>query len=107
MTFDAARERLPLLGRLGLAWDAHSRATLSVEGEIVRREKARALAGIEWRPHETLALRAGYDGRNETTDGVTAGVGLRLRDFSVDYAYAPLGKLGASHRIGLCHRFGR
>ena len=39
-------------------------------------------------------------------NGVRAGVGLRIRGVSFDYAYAGQGELGMSHRYELSFRFG-
>jgi len=57
----------------------------------------------------TLACRAGYN--NAAPDaggvsGVTAGFGLGLGRFSLDYAFRSLGMLGGAHHVGLAYSFG-
>lgn len=57
----------------------------------------------------SAALRLGYDqshGRDvEGIGGVTAGFGVDLSGFRMDYAWLPYGDLGASNRITLAFRF--
>jgi outer membrane protein OmpA-like peptidoglycan-associated protein len=63
--------------------------------------------GIEYAPVSSLALRLGYrTGPADITTlgwhcGLTAGLGVRVGRFAVDYAFAPYGRLGTTHRIGL------
>ncbi len=57
-----------------------------------------------------VALRAGYQWNspsNELTGftNLTVGLGLKLNAFLLDYAYVPLGDLGASHRLSLTFKF--
>lgn len=57
-------------------------------------------AGLEWRPIPSLDARAGMDGER-----MTAGMALRVRALSVDYAFADQA-LEAQHRLGLTYAFG-
>lgn len=67
-------------------------------------------AGVEYLPVRQLALRLGY--RTGPADiftlgldaGLTAGLGINLGGFSLDYCFAPYGKLGPTHRIGFILR---
>ncbi|MBI5399468.1 S-layer homology domain-containing protein [Candidatus Saganbacteria bacterium] len=47
--------------------------------------------GVEWKPIELLAIRAGIDqemaGASETSNNFTSGVGLNYGDFRFDYAF--------------------
>lgn len=64
--------------------------------------------GIEYAPYKLLAFRAGI---NETE--LTGGIGINIKDFTINYAYAyhnALEKdlsLGSSHRIGLNIKFSK
>jgi hypothetical protein len=64
--------------------------------------------GLELGFQEMLFARAGwvsspsYDGQQ----GLTAGGSLRYRSLSLDYAFAPFGDLGLTHRFGLSGSFG-
>jgi hypothetical protein len=53
-----------------------------------------------------LALRAGYVSNHTEGSGIRAGIGLRIRGISFDYAYAGQGELGMSNRYELSFRFG-
>jgi hypothetical protein len=70
---------------------------LSLEADS--RSPHREMAGLEWRWRERLALRVGYDGR-----GGTAGLGLSLGPFRVDYALVAH-ELGENHRVGIAAGF--
>lgn len=56
---------------------------------------------------DSLALRFGYDSRNDAGTGVAFGLGLSYSDYLFDYAVVPFGELGASHRIAVGARWGR
>ena len=63
--------------------------------------------GFEYVPVKVLALRLGY--RTGPVDlstlgalaGLTAGLGVTLGDFGLDYCFAPCGNLGVVHRVGV------
>jgi outer membrane protein OmpA-like peptidoglycan-associated protein len=64
-------------------------------------------AGAEYKPVPELAVRLGYRtgpedlGTLGALSGLTAGLGVAVGSFSLDYAITPYGKLGMAHRIGL------
>ncbi len=73
----------------------------TIEIEKPRDSSALLHAGMEYRVHPLLSLRAGLKDQ-----GITAGAGIEWRDLSFDYTYEdqPLGAvqwIGVSHRIGL------
>lgn len=57
--------------------------------------------------NDVLALRVGYNGRNDAGYGITGGFGLEWGSLSVDYALAPYGELGMAHQLSLGWNFGR
>lgn len=61
--------------------------------------------GWEYVAFKMLALRAGYNGRNETDSGITAGGGIQFNNLSIDYAFVPYGDLGNAHRFSVSARF--
>jgi hypothetical protein len=68
--------------------------------------------GVEHTLYKLLALRGGYAfGLGDTVQqgllGWTFGGGILIRSFRVDYAYVPLGELGATQRISLTYVFGQ
>jgi len=62
--------------------------------------------GMEYRPIEAFAVRAGFDGRNDAGPGFAAGAAWHFRDISLNYGFMPFGELGESHRISIGLRFG-
>jgi hypothetical protein len=63
--------------------------------------------GGEYLANQILSVRAGYrlgpqDWRSlSLLSGITAGLGLNLSIFSLDYAFVPYGQLGYTHRLAL------
>lgn len=54
-----------------------------------------------------FSLRAGHDGFNEAGTGLSLGGGMRIGNYSLDYAFLPFGQLGEAHRISAAIRFGK
>jgi hypothetical protein len=73
-----------VLGVVSVAADAHLAGGMSL--------------GITYEPVPTLALRLGVLMKGETS--ITAGVGLNVAGFLIDYAFVSH-SVGATHRIGL------
>lgn len=63
-------------------------------------------AGAEYWAVPYLALRAGYAGNGTESNGIRAGLGLKIKNVSFDYAFSPYGDLGLTHRYELTFRFG-
>ncbi len=62
--------------------------------------------GVEYRPLSPLAVRAGYRTTPDLatlgwSSGLTAGLGITLGNFGLDYSVTPFGALGLAHRIGI------
>lgn len=51
-------------------------------------------------------MRTGYADQHTQADGFRAGLGLRIRNLSFDFAYAGFGELGNVYRYELSFRFG-
>jgi outer membrane protein OmpA-like peptidoglycan-associated protein len=64
-------------------------------------------AGVEFSPVPALALRVGYRtgpvhlSSLGALTGLTAGLGVTLGGFGIDYAFVPYGELGVTHRVGI------
>jgi hypothetical protein len=94
ISYDATQDSLPmdiglglsarLLGVVLIAADVHLAGSLGI--------------GVTYEPVPTLALRLGVLSKGETS--VTAGVGLNVAGFLIDYAFVSH-TVGATHRIGL------
>lgn len=69
-----------------------------------------AQGGLEGTLDRRWTLRVGYqlpfyDNQIDGLTGLTAGAGIRISSFALDYAYLPFGTLGDSHRISLSYQF--
>ncbi|MFA5780265.1 MAG: PorV/PorQ family protein [Elusimicrobiota bacterium] len=56
-----------------------------------------------------LSGRVGYKTNTkgyDAIDGLSAGFGFSIREYSFDYAFVPFGELGDTHRISLLAKFG-
>lgn len=108
MKFLNTRDDLPWAVRAGaamrlrglnllLATDIVKYADRDVDGGV----------GVEWRPVDLLRLRAGYrSAGRDVGQGLTAGFGVNLLGFELDYAYVPFGDLGDAHRVSAGYVFG-
>ena len=60
-------------------------------------------------PRNAVAFRMGYNTRSsrgvEGLAGLSAGMGFRWERLGLDYAWAPFGDLGTTHRVSLTARF--
>jgi len=107
--FQTAKEKLPLLGRAGVAYAfplAKTDNALTADATKVRTDKFRFGIGAETVVDKMLALRAGFTSRNDAGLGITGGVGFIWKAMSVDYAFVPFGDLGFAHRLSLTFRWG-
>lgn len=103
--------------RVGAALSVKQHLVLAVSGELQNKAVNRLQLGTEYLVGNTeskarvLALRAGYqasypDPQLSGLTGLTLGLGYRLsRGMALDYAMAPAGELGTSHRLSLTFKF--
>lgn len=113
---------LPTQGRLGAAWrlitTPERRLLVTVEARSLRSEldgstPVTAAGGVEWAMRvggAWVAARAGYRQKNTAGDAASAfaaGGGVRLGRWALDYAYRPMGPLGATQHLGLAYTPGR
>lgn len=102
---------LPLTYRGGAAYRLQERFWLAAEA--VRTAAGLSFAGgaegaLAVSPAETVFARAGYKtgGAKSAGSGFSAGVGLKSGELRFDYAFAPFGDLGDTHRLSVSFRFG-
>ncbi|MBI5625431.1 MAG: PorV/PorQ family protein [Elusimicrobia bacterium] len=109
LRFHATTENLPLNfrwgGSYGFDW-AGIAFTASVDAMRQREDRTNVGSGIEGILFKMLAFRLGYNSRNDGGPGITWGFGVQSRGLRFDYAVAPYGKLGWSHRAGMTFRWG-
>lgn len=104
---------LPTHFRLAGAYRTAPDLTILAEGAILNSGRGWVAAGAEY-PFRingvSLALRCGYSGRYVNTggfNGLTAGFGLSITDFTFDYALTEAGELGNSHQFAASLRWGK
>lgn len=101
-------ESLPTVANLGAAWTLveeplHS-LTVAVNGALCAATNTQQLGfGAEYWYRGQFALRAGYlaDSLDRTlnSDGFSAGAGVKVSFFQLDYAFQPFNTLGMVHRV--------
>jgi len=99
---------MPLQARLGWRYDRSiAGVALGITQDFIisESEKPGIAAGVECRPADVVALRLGYRTGSDYSgfSGLRAGLGVSWQGIGVDYAFAPYGKLGASHRISISY----
>ena len=108
LTFINQTDPLPEEWRLGAALVQLMNSRLNLSADIGKQRdlSPSAYVGAEYWIIPFIALRAGYAGTEQAGSGLRAGLGLRIRDVSFDYAYGGFGDLGLSNRFELSMRFG-
>ena len=93
---------LPISVRLGWSYDLRVFG-LSQDFIFSNTEKFGIALGAEYRVKEILSLRLGYRTSSDTEgfSNLRAGLGVFFKGFGFDYAFAPYGKLGLTHRFSI------
>jgi opacity protein-like surface antigen len=111
--FDTESYDLPLMFRIGLAYDLvdsyRSRLTIAADARDPNDNIGQFSIGSEYSWNEMFMLRGGYK-FNYAEEGLTLGGGLRLNptpttDLVFDYAWADFGRLQSTHRFSVGIRF--
>ncbi len=108
---------LPLVAKLGAAYNFFPStdknrftAALDLNVPVPIDQPYYINAGAEYWYANTVAVRAGYKVSELNSlgamSGLTAGLGLKIMDYTLDYAYADYGTLGMTHRVSLSVGFG-
>ncbi|MDD5757314.1 MAG: PorV/PorQ family protein [bacterium] len=79
---------------------------LTISGDLSKPKELsnRFNLGAEYVYNQVIAIRAGYKFGYDV-DSFTAGFGVKISRYSLDYAFAPKGDLGDNHRISMGIRF--
>jgi hypothetical protein len=112
LTYTNGEEPLPLNVKVAAAYLLLPALTVAVDLNLPEDNDPFYSSGFEYgrvlNERFTLALRGGFTTRYKDTDsvnGFTAGFGIGFSNYSIDYAFAPYGVLGDTHRISLSLRF--
>ena len=95
---ELGEDKLPLVVGGGIGWQTSS---ISIEGDFANYSGgAYGALGGEYLLGP-VALRAGYSSRADAGSGLHAALGFLWDRFFLDYAYVPIGDLGADHHISI------
>ena len=109
MEYGGVRYSFPIAYGAGMSLE-HAGLRLEVDANMPYDYYNDLRAGIEYRWHDRVALRAGYrrelgaDPSTEPLDGPTFGLGAGLRSVWLDYAYLPAVAGQTEQRIGVVLR---
>lgn len=105
-------DSLPVLVKAGSDWRwFQDKLTVALDANAwINDKRYTGNAGTEYWLAKPLALRAGYrfgQGPEHLggSSGLSVGVGFRLTQFTLDYAFLPSGDLGDTHRMTFGARF--
>lgn len=115
MFYDGSSYMLPIQAQLGAALtfdNILSGTNFLLDVRVPMDNNISVHVGAEVWPMEMLAVRVGFQSGPQTIDqlnilsALTTGVGLVLNNYRVDYALAPYGQLGLTHRLAFIAAFG-
>ena len=98
------RERIPTVIRLALSYKPTEAFLISIEGEKEVNLKPEVRLGLQYQLIESLYLRTGFSGLNNTH---SFGGGLLFNRFVADYAFRANRHLGNTHNFGLSYFLSR
>jgi len=111
--FDKESDPLPLNVKLAGAYKFNEKALAAVDlDQGISDGKMYASLGGEYWIVKQFAVRLGYKYGYSTatlgsTVGLGVGIGFRMWEAGLDYAFVPFGDLGDTHRVSLSYRFGK
>jgi len=103
--FQSERESLPLNLKLGLGYEFLDLGVLAIDLNKPKDGDSTIHFGAEYIIKEKAAIRLGFNGRNDSSSGITIGGGTLYQQFALDYAYIPFGDLGNAHRFSVSLKF--
>jgi len=108
LKFIDERDSFPVEGRFGAALVQMMDRKLSYSLDFGKEQAApwSVYTGAEYWLIPAIAVRAGYVNSGQEGIGIRAGIGLKIKDLSFDYAYSSYGDLGMSNLYELVYRFG-
>ena len=108
--FDQVRDNLPFRFKIGAAADLTKNLLVSADGVIPVDNQAYLALGSEFALEVDRDmkgfLRLGFDSQKLVSDlngirGINFGLGLKVQNFSFDYAFTPYGVLGNAHQLSI------
>ncbi len=106
--FIEEEESLPLSLRVGAAYGITDSLFAAADLLVRNDNTPEAGFGAEYSIIKNLAaLRAGYKYANDLSRNFSAGAGITVSGWSLDYAFVPFEDLRDNHRVSLLYRFGK
>lgn len=100
--FQSDREDLPLNLKMGMAYKfLTDKGVFAIDMNSPRKGETSFHAGFEFKSLKYAAVRIGYNGRNESGNGLTIGFAGTYNKFLLEYAFIPYGNMGNSNVISL------
>ncbi|MBU0700976.1 PorV/PorQ family protein [bacterium] len=93
---------LPLISRIGMAYKPIDNCVLIMDCISFDGKKSFMAAGIEYGISQAMILRAGYETNHENMVSFSGGMGLKIGEYHLDYAFVPHDDLGLTHRVSIC-----
>jgi len=110
LKFDKEKAPLPLSYGVGVGVKREllgEELNLGVDMNIPNDNSMYVGAGLEYWIKDIIAVRAGYNSKKDTSNGLSLGIGIKADIFSMNYAFVDYGELGYTHRMGMDIKFGR
>lgn len=108
LKYETESEDLPTNIRAGAAYRFTRTLLLATELVFPKGNNSYLSGGTEWTLAESktsaVLLRAGFNGRRNKDlngAGVSGGMGIKLGNWRLDYAFVPYGELGDTHQISI------
>ena len=106
--FIKIKEKSPLLLKLGVSYNVRN-LLISTEIEKESHSDFVPKIGMEFKIKNLLFLRAGFILKNDyygdKVSKITAGIGIKILNYSFDYAFIPYGILGNTHYFSISGEF--
>lgn len=108
--FQTQRDPMPAEVAFGIAYQPNRSLSLNFDLRKPLANRLNVRAGIEGWVSDLLVLRCGYStlgsdlksgGGSDILAGITTGLGIRHRNYQLDYCFVPMVELGMAHRISL------
>jgi hypothetical protein len=110
LKFDKEKTPLPLSYGVGVGVKREllgEELNLGVDMNIPNDNSMYVGAGLEYWIKDIIAVRAGYNNKEDTSNGLSLGIGIKADIFNMNYAFVDYGELGYTHRMGMDIKFGR
>lgn len=108
--YDQQKEELPMTIRAGASFYINDECVIAADIALPKDSDFYIAAGAEYKfiinEEARLSFRGGYNTMSdikEDLSGITLGIGYSYRNIEIDYAFAPMGFLGNTHRISLTY----